>query len=96
MTPSQTPHEAPYTLRQLQQMLGISRQVITGLVRAGFVAPARGPRNELRFSFQDVVLLREGRVLARGPASDALSAHALSGLYDVNPDVLARWTAAIV
>jgi hypothetical protein len=31
---------------------------LTGLVEAGFVTPARGPRNELRFSFQDVVLLR--------------------------------------
>jgi tetratricopeptide (TPR) repeat protein len=28
------------------------------LIEAGFVQPARGPRNELRFSFQDVVLLR--------------------------------------
>jgi tetratricopeptide (TPR) repeat protein len=63
VTPSRTPHEAPYTLRQLQQMLGISRQVIAGLVRAGFVAPARGPRNEYRFSFQDVVLMRTAHAL---------------------------------
>ena len=39
-------------------MLGLSRSVITGLVAAGFVTPARGPRNEYRFSFRDVVLLR--------------------------------------
>ena len=39
-------------------MLGISRAVVTGLVAAGFVTPARGDRNEYRFSFQDVVLLR--------------------------------------
>lgn len=39
-------------------MLGLGRGVVMGLVNAGFVVPARGPRNELRFSFQDVVLLR--------------------------------------
>lgn len=39
-------------------MLGLSRAVITGLIEAGFVKPARGPHNEYRFSFQDVVLLR--------------------------------------
>ena len=47
-----------HTLRTLQSLLGVSRRVLTGLVEAGFVTPARGPRNELRFSFQDVVLLR--------------------------------------
>lgn len=50
--------ERPYTLRSIGQMLGLSRAVITGLIEAGFVTPARGPRNEYRFSFQDVVLLR--------------------------------------
>jgi tetratricopeptide (TPR) repeat protein len=50
--------DAPYTLRSIQQMLGISRGVISGLIEAGFVAPRRGPRNEYRFTFQDVVLLR--------------------------------------
>jgi tetratricopeptide (TPR) repeat protein len=39
-------------------MLGISRAVVTGLISAGFVTPVRGARNEYRFSFQDVVLLR--------------------------------------
>jgi tetratricopeptide (TPR) repeat protein len=50
--------DAPYTLRGIQQMLGISRGVIVGLVSAGFVSPTRGHRNEYRFTFQDVVLLR--------------------------------------
>jgi tetratricopeptide (TPR) repeat protein len=39
-------------------MLGLSAGTLTRLVDAGFVTPARGPRNEYRFSFQDVVLLR--------------------------------------
>jgi tetratricopeptide (TPR) repeat protein len=50
--------ERPYTLRAIQEMLGISRSVVTGLIGAGFVTPVRGARNEYRFSFQDVVLLR--------------------------------------
>lgn len=50
--------ETPYTLRSIQAMLGMSRGVVRGLVAAGFVSPARGPRNALRFSFRDVVLLR--------------------------------------
>ncbi|WP_436230760.1 tetratricopeptide repeat protein [Caballeronia sp. LjRoot29] len=47
-----------YTLRSLQSILGVSRRVLSGLIDAGFVQPMRGKRNELRFTFQDVVLLR--------------------------------------
>ena len=57
------PIATPYTLRGIQQMLGVSRGVVSGLIRAGFVTPARGPRNEYRFSFQDVVLLRTAYAL---------------------------------
>ena len=52
------PAPAFHTVRSIQATLGLSRSVITGLVAAGFVTPARGPRNEYRFSFRDVVLLR--------------------------------------
>ena len=52
------PADSPYTVRSIQEMLGVSRGVITSLIAAGFVAPSRGPRNEYRFTFQDVVLLR--------------------------------------
>ena len=54
-----TPADAsPYTIRGIQEMLGLSRGVISGLIAAGFVTPTRGARNEYRFTFQDVVLLR--------------------------------------
>jgi tetratricopeptide (TPR) repeat protein len=52
------PPDSPYTIRSIQEMLGLSRGVIAGMIAAGFVAPGRGPRNEYRFTFQDVVLLR--------------------------------------
>ena len=49
---------APYTLRSIEEMLGLGRSAVMSLVDAGFVQPMRGRRNEYRFSFQDVVLLR--------------------------------------
>lgn len=55
--------DAPYTLRHIEDMLGLGRGVVTGLISAGFVSPARGPRNEYRFTFQDVVLLRTAHSL---------------------------------
>jgi predicted Zn-dependent protease len=51
-------HASTYTIRSIQEMLGLSRGVITGLIASGFVAPSRGARNEYRFTFQEVVLLR--------------------------------------
>lgn len=64
MTPPSTDDSgATYSLRRAQAMLGMSRSVIDGLVKAGFLSPARGPRNEWRFSFQDLMLLRTARDL---------------------------------
>jgi len=57
------PLETPYTLKSIEAMLGISPGIVRSLVRAGFVSPARGARNELRFSFQDIVLLRTAHAL---------------------------------
>ena len=64
------PDPTPYTIRALQEMLGLSRGVITGLIASGFVAPSRGLRNEYRFGFREVVLLRTAVELqaARIPA----------------------------
>jgi tetratricopeptide (TPR) repeat protein len=57
------PAEAPYTVRSIREMLGLSRTVLSGFIDAGFVRPGRGPRNEYRFTFQDVVLLRTAQGL---------------------------------
>jgi tetratricopeptide (TPR) repeat protein len=54
---------SPYTMRRVQQMLGISRVAVQRLVSAGFVTPTRGTRNEFRFSFQDLMLLRTAQGL---------------------------------
>ena len=60
---SRPPDEAVYTLQGIRKMLALSRRVVAGLIGAGFVSPARGPRNEYRFTFQDVVLLRTAHAL---------------------------------
>lgn len=80
--------EAPYTLRGIQEMLGLSRAVISRLINAGFVSPARGVRNEYRFTFQDVVLLRTatGLQAARIPPRKIL--RSLQRLKDALPKEL--------
>jgi DNA-binding transcriptional MerR regulator len=52
-----------YTLRRVEELLGLSRRVVAGLVAEGFVKPSRGPRNEFRFSFQDLLVLRTAHEL---------------------------------
>jgi len=52
-----------YSLRRVQAMLGLSRTIVTGLIAEGFVAPTRGKRNEWRFTFQDLMLLRTAHAL---------------------------------
>src|ERR1700736_214240 len=56
-----------YGAREVAKMLGLSVGQVRAYVRAGFLEPTRGPRGELRFSFQDLVLLRtaQGLVSAR-------------------------------
>ena len=54
---------ATYSLRRVQAMLGLSRRIVTGLIEQGFVAPTRGRRNEWRFTFQDLMLLRTAHTL---------------------------------
>jgi tetratricopeptide (TPR) repeat protein len=53
-----------YGLRAVAGLLGLAEGQIRGFVRAGLLEPARGPRGELRFSFQDLAFLRLVRGLA--------------------------------
>ena len=63
MTHTDDDHASTYTLRRVQAMLGLSRNIVAGLIAEGFVAPTRGPRNEWRFTFQDLMLLRTAHAL---------------------------------
>jgi DNA-binding transcriptional MerR regulator len=52
-----------YDVRDVERLLGLSRSTVRALVDAGFVVPARGPRNAWRFSFQDLIVLRTAQAL---------------------------------
>jgi tetratricopeptide (TPR) repeat protein len=54
----------PYGVREVEKLLRLPRSTIQALVKAGFVVPERGPRNSLRFSFQDLIVLRTAQALA--------------------------------
>ena len=57
--------QSTFTLRGAQEKLGLSRTVLSGLISAGFVIPSRGARNEHRFTFQDLALLRTAYALQK-------------------------------
>jgi tetratricopeptide (TPR) repeat protein len=77
-----------YTLRGIQSMLGLSRSVLSGLIAAGFVTPARGPRREYRFTFQDVVLLRTAYSLQQASIAPRKILRSLRRLKATLPDEL--------
>lgn len=58
-----------YGVREVSSILGLSATQVRSYVRAGFLRPARGARGSLRFSFQDLLVLRtaQGLVAARIP-----------------------------
>jgi tetratricopeptide (TPR) repeat protein len=53
-----------YGVRDVEKMLRLPRSTIRAMASAGFVTPARGPRNALLFSFQDLIVLRAAQTLA--------------------------------
>ena len=53
-----------YGVRDVEKLLRLPRSTIRALIAAGFVSPARGPRSEWRFSFQDLIVLRTAQALA--------------------------------
>lgn len=55
--------DSRFTLKRVQQMLGLSESTVAKLISAGFVSPGRGRRNEHLFSFQDLMLLRTAHAL---------------------------------
>lgn len=59
-----------YSAREVTSVLGLSPARLRSYLRSGFVTPSRGERGELRFTFQDLVLLRkaEGLVADRVPS----------------------------
>jgi len=82
----QSASETLITLKRVQEMFGLSRTSVIGLIQAGFVAPGRGPRNEYRFSFQDLVLLRTAFKLQQASIPPRKILRALAKLKDSLPE----------
>jgi len=59
------PVSTGYSAREVAKLLGVPVGRVHSYVRAGFLKPARGPKRELAFSFQDVVVLRTASELVR-------------------------------
>ncbi len=77
-----------FGVRDVERMLRMSRSTIQGLIRAGFVAPARGARGEYRFSFQDLILLRTASALSAAKVPARRITRSLKALRRRLPDTV--------
>lgn len=75
-----------YGLEEVERLLRLPRATIRAFVDAGFVKPARGARNALRFSFQDLVVLRTAQALAEAKLSKARITRSLRELKKQLPE----------
>jgi len=75
-----------YTAREVAAVLGMSAGRLRSYLRSGFVAPLRGDDGELRFSFQDMVLLRKAEGLVADRIPPRRVHHALRKLRERLPD----------
>lgn len=75
-----------YSLSGVSKLLGLSRSIVTGLVDAGFVSPSRGCKNEYRFTFHDLVMLRAARGLSEAGLSSVRILRSLRRLKEQLPE----------
>lgn len=77
-----------YSVRDVERVLHLSRSTIRGLIDGGFVRPARGPRRQYRFSFQDLIVLRTARALSQAKVSRRRISRSLQDLRRNLPETL--------
>ncbi|MGA7951455.1 MAG: tetratricopeptide repeat protein [Thiobacillaceae bacterium] len=77
-----------YGVRDVEKLLGLPRSTIRGLIKAGFVAPARGPRKAFLFSFQDLIVLRAARALSEASLSSRRITQSLKRLRRLLPEAM--------
>ncbi|HUH12670.1 MAG TPA: tetratricopeptide repeat protein, partial [Longimicrobiales bacterium] len=75
-----------YTTSDVASLLGLAPQQVRAFARRGFLHPERGPHNEYRFSFQDLVLLRTAAALRAQDIPARRIREALERLRDVLPE----------
>ena len=74
-----------YTTREVAEILALSVGQIRSYARSGLLSPCRGPRNEYRFSFQDIVVLRAASELLKARVHPRKVRRALSRLREQLP-----------
>lgn len=74
-----------YSTREVSELLQIPENRVRAFAREGFVEPGRGDRQEFRFSFQDIVLLRAARDLEQAQIPPRRVYRALRALRDQLP-----------
>ena len=75
-----------YGTAEVARLTGIPVRSVRAMVRARYVTPGRGPRAALRFSFQDLVLLRTARSLLAARVPPRRVGAALRALRTRLPD----------
>jgi tetratricopeptide (TPR) repeat protein len=75
-----------YGVADVEKLLRLPRSTIRALIKAGFVAPARGPRKTWLFSFQDLIVLRTAQALAAAKVPAARITRSLKALRKQLPD----------
>jgi tetratricopeptide (TPR) repeat protein len=75
-----------YSAQDVARMLGLPPARLRAYVRSGVLAPERGEKGELRFSFQDLLLLRTAEGLVRDRVPPRRVASALRKLRARLPD----------
>ena len=74
-----------YAARVVAAVLGISGARLRAYVREGIVAPIRNKKGELRFSFEDLVLLRKAEGLVQQRIPPRRVRHAIKKIRDSLP-----------
>jgi tetratricopeptide (TPR) repeat protein len=75
-----------YTAQEVARMLGLTPGRLRAYLRSGVLSPERGDRGELRFSFQDLLLLRTAEGLVRDRVPPHRVRQALRRLRERLPD----------
>jgi len=77
-----------YGVRDVERLLRLPRSTIHALIKAGFVAPTRGPRRSWLFSFQDLIVLRTAQALAAAKVPAKRITRSLKALRRQLPDAM--------
>jgi tetratricopeptide (TPR) repeat protein len=82
MKPSPGVDAGGYGAREISRMVGLTVAQVRACVRSGLLDPERGPHGELRFSSQDLAVLRSARGLAGARIGPRRIERALSRLRE--------------